>query len=191
MAFSSSEGKEFFKEWLGFFGKEFDGNPPIIKTVLDVGAGAGAYGDLIRGVNPDIHVTGIEPFYPYTKRFDLDSRYDTVYVQDIEYFLIKSVKNYDLVIFGDVLEHLPLEDALAVIQEIKKRCKFLYISIPLWANDSWFLGYRQLEDEWKENPKEEHQFEISLTMFKGIFGPFVWTVPYRQVVVFIAEGDLI
>lgn len=77
--------------------------------VLDVGPGAGVYLDILRSIDPDIHVTGIEVWAPYIEQFRLRERYDLVLQGDV-----RELRHwgYDCVIFGDVLEHMPTEDAV-------------------------------------------------------------------------------
>lgn len=97
-------------------------------TILDVGAGDGGYAKLIKPILPDSKIDGIEVWEPYIKEYNLESLYDNVIQVDVrehEDF------NYDLVIFGDVLEHMSEADALAVWEKASKQAKWGIISIPI------------------------------------------------------------
>ncbi len=82
-------------------------------TVLDVGAGSGAYGKLLREGMPKSRILGVEIFEPYVDRFGLEEIYDRVIVGDVldEDFDLSP----DVVIIGDVLEHMDRADALSVL----------------------------------------------------------------------------
>jgi len=114
-------------------------------TVVDVGAGAGIYADLLRAEYGDgVHLTGIEPWLPYYERFNLLGKYDAMSCRDARW-----VTNwrYDIAIFGDVMEHMPKEDALTVWQAAADHAKYGIISIPI-------IHYPQGEEE--GNPYERH-----------------------------------
>jgi SAM-dependent methyltransferase len=99
------------------------------QSVLDVGPGEGHYLEFIKGfVGDDIRVDGIEIWEPYVERFQLDKRYDNLYVGDV-----RNHENfdYDLVVFGDVLEHMSEEDALRVWDKASKQARYAIISIPI------------------------------------------------------------
>lgn len=91
-------------------------------SILDVGAGAGKYGKLLRS---HFTIDAIEIFAPYIEQFGLRSIYRNVYTEDIRSF---DVKDYDYFIIGDVLEHLSQSDALAFLERIKTK-KYL-IAVP-------------------------------------------------------------
>lgn len=122
----------------------------LIKTmpdkVLDVGAGAGKYGKMLKSFgglyNPI--VDAVEVWTPYVDQFGLRDLYDTVYVEDIRQFTPDDFEEYDLVIFGDVLEHMSKEDAVAVWNKVNKGA---LISIPI-------IHYPQ--GHYEGNPYEEH-----------------------------------
>ena len=98
-------------------------------TVLDVGAGAGIYAEIIRKhMGDSVNITGVEAWEPYVEEFDLNNKYDQLDLQDIrerEYF------NYDLVIFGDVLEHMTKQEALEVWTKASTQAKWGIISVPI------------------------------------------------------------
>ena len=114
------------------------------KFIVDVGPGAGKYGKLAKEVLPDCVVVGIEIWAPYVKQFGLDEIYDRVDVCDAR---IYPYYNADLVILGDVLEHMSRIDALKLWNAISSKAKHAMISIPI-------IHYPQGEHE--GNPYEVH-----------------------------------
>lgn len=113
MPTSDAEGKDWSLE-------RFKRHLP--KTVCDVGPGEGTYAKLFRPVHEGVWWTGIEAHAPYVKRFRLKSTktrkmYDEVHVMDVRE-APAHLFHRDLVVAGDVLEHLPREDAVALLQRI-------------------------------------------------------------------------
>lgn len=94
------------------------------KTILDLGIGTGFYGASIRQWlnygNPesfkDTRLEGIEGFAKY--RNPLWSFYDVVTVYDIRTINIQV--HYDCILLCDVIEHMSIDDGLAVIEKYKK-----------------------------------------------------------------------
>jgi 2-polyprenyl-3-methyl-5-hydroxy-6-metoxy-1,4-benzoquinol methylase len=131
-------------------------------TVLDVGAGQGVYLDLIRqGLGAGVIVNAVEVWQPYIDQFDLENRYDKLFAMDV-----KDMSNfkYDLVILGDVLEHMSEESAVDLWDRISQQAKNAIISIPI-------IHYHQ--DAINGNPYEVHveedwNTERVLKTFKGI-----------------------
>jgi len=193
MAYSSSQGKALFKEWLIDF--MVVGN---INTILDVGPGCGTYGKLVIEALNEVRkykedktllLDAVEIFYQYIVEFGLEKTYNRVFLGDIRDFVF-TMPDYDLVILGDVLEHLEVDEAKTVFLELKKKTKFIWVSIPCKVEGKrWSYGYHQLPHEWEVNPAERHTHEWTLSEIESILGPFTWKVPYSVVAVFIAEGD--
>lgn len=131
------------------------------KTVLDVGAGQGVYLDICKSIRPDIHVTGIEVWLPYIEQFNLANRYDTLIKRDIRH---NTDWNYDLVIFGDVLEHMTTEEAVQCYNNARESGANIILSLPI-------IHYHQ--DAINGNPYEKHVREDWTTQevlqkFEGI-----------------------
>jgi hypothetical protein len=192
MAYSADEGKQFFKEWV--FNFICHGN---IRKVLDVGAGAGAYGKLIRQAEEDakkwvpdleMSLTAVEAFAPYVEKFHLDSMYDIIFADDIVNF--RPAMNYDLTIMGDVLEHIEKDAAIAQFKYLKTISRFLWLSLPVKFDREWSHGYNQLSGEWAENPKEQHQHDWLHSEVMNELGPFIGMAIYPTVGVYIAEGNV-
>lgn len=114
-------------------------------NILDVGPGVGTYSDLLKPYH--YQLDALEIYDGYVLAYELESKYNKVYVDSIVNF---DVTNYDLVILGDVLEHLTIEDAHSVID----RCKNVLVAVPYNCPQSpvdfWDKGYHLV------NPYEEH-----------------------------------
>jgi 2-polyprenyl-3-methyl-5-hydroxy-6-metoxy-1,4-benzoquinol methylase len=131
-------------------------------TVLDVGAGQGVYLDLIRqGLGAGVVVNAVEVWQPYIDQFDLENRYDKLFAMDV-----RDLTNfaYDLVILGDVLEHMSEDSAVELWDRISQQARHAIISIPI-------IHYHQ--DAINGNPYEVHveedwNTERVLKTFKGI-----------------------
>jgi hypothetical protein len=98
-------------------------------TLLDVGPGQGTYSDLLRGVTPGATWSCVEIFAPYVEIFELRRKYDVVHVADIRSFSWPC--QYDVVILGDVLEHLTLADARQVWGSARAHARHVVLSIPI------------------------------------------------------------
>ena len=202
MAFSSSEGKLFFRDWLT---RMFLENQ--VRTILDVGAGAGVYGIAAKEAfheaqaiymkynyvdlpHKGIIIHAVEIFRPYIERFGLNGIYDIIHVCPVAEIAERGA-NYDLVIFGDVLEHMVKEEALKVWYSFKQNSRFVYLSLPCKIEGkAWSQGYEQELSEGDENKCELHLHDWKYDEILNELGPFLWQVPLPTVVTMIAEGNL-
>ena len=114
---SRVDGKKEIKEWVE---KQTD-----IRTIVDVGAGKAIYPKLLGALYNWI---AIEIWAPYIKMWGLKDYYNKIIIGDIRYL---KLPQGDLIIFGDVIEHLPKEDALKVIRAARRVYKHMIISLPL------------------------------------------------------------
>lgn len=119
MPFSSDENRSWVTEKI----KQLE-----LKHILDIGAGSGTYGKLIKSIDNNYVVEAVEIWEPYIKEFNLESIYDVVYLKDAREF--EFIKKYDLVIFGDILEHMSEDDASKLWNKASNFCKYGLISIP-------------------------------------------------------------
>jgi SAM-dependent methyltransferase len=97
------------------------------KTVIDVGAGSGTYCRLLRPYAP-ANYAAIEIYQKNITQYKLLDLYDDVWLDDVRNF--KSLQA-DLIIFGDVLEHMTKEEAIKVWDVASKGCKYAILSIPI------------------------------------------------------------
>lgn len=129
---------------------------PSGATILDVGAGEGVYKDFL-GDNFQWEAVEI---WPETANY-LKDKYNVVYETDICDFSYP--KKYDLIIFGDVIEHLSIPKAKKVLTTAKLFSKIILIAIPYQLKQNMLYG----------NPSEYHvQSDITLDNFKERYPGF-------------------
>lgn len=136
MPTSDAEGKDIALGW-------YQQIQP--STVVDVGVGDGTYARLMRQT-PDLikdavtakvvsrawsdRWTGVEAWEPYVEQFALPTLYDEIVLSDVRR-LPWTAFRADLVIAGDVLEHMTRDDAVAVLRRITKGAANVIVSIPV------------------------------------------------------------
>lgn len=94
-------------------------------TILDVGAGCGTYYEYLKDYFKNIEA--IEIFEPNINNFKLKEKYQKVYNENILNF---KYDYYDIIIFGDILEHLDVEEAQQVLDYAFDKCKELIVAVP-------------------------------------------------------------
>jgi len=150
---SYNEGKDEVCAWIQRNFTERD-------TVLDVGACDGKWRDLLPAVTMD----AVEIFEPYARKL---KGYRNIFVTDIcklEYDW------YDLIIFGDVIEHMNVQDAQEVLEYAKERCWDMIVAVP--------FQYKQGEvdgNPWQAHIQDDLTPEIFAERYPG-FEP-LWENP--------------
>lgn len=114
------------------------------KSVLDIGCGFGLWGFLCREyldvwnmrVQPEhwqARIDGVELWEPYIQSHQR-SIYNNIYIRDVREIL-PELDEYDLVIAGDVIEHLDKPDAERVLDGLYAKARqALIVNIPLTGN---------------------------------------------------------
>jgi len=106
--------------------KHYPGN----SNVLDVGPGNGTYGKLLQDY--EYHIEAVEQYEPYIEEFDLLKWYYQVHVADMVTFNYLPGR-FDLVIFGDVIEHVGVEQAQQMLRNVEESGADILVSVPfLW-----------------------------------------------------------
>jgi hypothetical protein len=98
------------------------------ETILDVGPGKGTYSDLIKDAPISPIIDGVEIWEPYVANYNLLSKYNKITIKDVREH---DDFNYDLVIFGDILEHMTKEDSIMVWEKVSKQARYAIISLPI------------------------------------------------------------
>ena len=109
-------------------------------TCLDVGACDGKWSTLL---SHQLVMDAVEIWEPNIIEWNLKGKYRNVYnadVADLEY------EWYDLILFGDVIEHMPVDRAQAVLEYAQPRCRDMIIGVPFNYPQEAIYG----------NPYEEH-----------------------------------
>lgn len=107
------------------------GEAGLVKSVVDGGCGEGTYRHLLGPHLPGAHWTGIEVWQPYVTQFGLHQLYDRLIQADLRMVRFSTLGHTDLVLFGDVLEHMTKAEAQAVVAGAMEIADFVMISIPV------------------------------------------------------------
>jgi hypothetical protein len=123
MPASAEEGRDVMVSWI------LDKNP---RSLLDIGAGCGTYAKPWKndpGNRP--YLIGVEVFRPYVTEFALNDLYDQVIVRDIRELPLTEWPRVDVVVLGDVLEHMSEKDAIRIWHlACASANRAVYLSIP-------------------------------------------------------------
>jgi trans-aconitate methyltransferase len=158
MAHSADEGRPWMLERL----QQIDPT-----SMLDVGTGAGIYADMFKNSFPLCTRLGIEVWKPYIEQFNLHGKYHELIVADARE--LDPLPSVDVVILGDVLEHMEPEDAVKVWTRARHAAKrAVYLSIPVvhypqgaeggnpyqvhvvddWTHDQVLDGFSGITNHW-------------------------------------------
>ena len=99
---SSKEGKDWIRDRV----EELAAEHPV--SVLDIGPGVGTYAKLLSDVRTS-RVSAIEIYEPYVHTYRLRDYYDEIVIGDARETELPAC---DVVILGDVAEHMTAEAAL-------------------------------------------------------------------------------
>lgn len=104
------------------------------KAILDVGTGGGKIGKIVsmaaRQEHFDVDIIGYEIFARYIGEYDLKWIYDVILNEDIMNIMDIDIIDYDIVFFGDSLEHLEKGEALELLAFLLPRVKYIIIVTP-------------------------------------------------------------
>ncbi|KAF5078552.1 hypothetical protein DSECCO2_138300 [anaerobic digester metagenome] len=123
--------------------------------ILDVGFGSGVYGKLLRAFYYQ-NIDGVDVYDKNIHEMGLNKIYDNIFIENIMDF---HFEHYDLIIMGDVLEHIELESAKELLKGFIEddKCSVLIVSIP----------YEYEQGELYGNPHEKHlQDEVTAEYMK-------------------------
>ena len=139
------------------------------QSVLDVGCGYGKWGYLCREYldafygrfRPEdwsVRIDGVEYFEPYIQAHQR-ALYSNIMIGDIR-DVVDDLDRYDLIIAGDVIEHMEKEEAEAIVEKLYALAnKMLIVNIPL--GEGWD------HPEQYGNPAELHRSEWYKEDFQG------------------------
>lgn len=104
------------------------------EKILDVGAGSGTYGKML---NEFYYIDGLEIHEPYIEKFRLRELYKNLYNVNILAF---DFSQYDYIIMGDILEHIPKYEAMTLVAKINSAGKKLLIAVPYMYEQGEYDG---------------------------------------------------
>lgn len=117
---------------------------PKGSVCLDVGACDGIWYDLLKN---HLAMDAIEIYEPNIVEHELKKKYVNVFNEDIRGF---TYVKYDLIIFGDVIEHMSVEDAQAVLAYAYNRADEIIVAVPYLYKQAAIYGNiyeRHIQDD--------------------------------------------
>lgn len=128
---------------------------PPAKRFLDIGAGAGKYGRIIKNqlMQPTVaHAVEVNPLY--IVEYKLKEFYDEVFCIDAATIpRDNKLEFYDVAILGDVIEHLCKSDGIDLVDYLIYRTRYVIVVYP------------QLYLQISQTPSENHRSLWSLENF--------------------------
>ncbi len=100
--------------------------PDKNSKILDVGPGRGIYNALLKQKGYKFF-DAVEVYLPYIEAFELKKIYDNVFHSNIIGF---EYEHYNIVIMGDVVEHLHVQDAQRVVKYAQEHSDLVLIAVP-------------------------------------------------------------
>ncbi|MEI8314974.1 MAG: hypothetical protein WCG79_05930 [Verrucomicrobiota bacterium] len=139
------------------------------KRVLDIGVGFGRWGMIVREFcdvwygrvlrkNWKVHIEGVEGFAPSIEDYHR-TFYDRIHIGDFRTLRTSLGEGWDVVIFGDVLEHFEKKEAYQLLDWALSASEYVLVNIPLGADWSQVDIY--------ENVYERHLSVWDAKEFEG------------------------
>jgi hypothetical protein len=164
------------------------------ESVLDVGAGFGRWGMICREfldvwngrVEKKSWVTRVEGIEAFPLNIDEYHQYfyNKVWNVDARDFFKEINEKYDLVIFGDVLEHFYKDEANMLLKRALNFSDYVMINIPLGDNweqhDLYGNEYEEHKSVWYEDDFDAYPI-LRKRLFKDYIGrPFITIILSKQ-----------
>lgn len=143
---SYSAGKEYVCDWVRQ-------NFPKESTILDVGACNGKWKHLLMEYNK---MDAVEIFTPNMANL---GDYRAAYNIDIKDYKFTW---YDLIIFGDVIEHMEISDAQDVLAYARPRCRDMIVAVPYQYHQDEIYGNR-----WERHIQDDLTPDIFAERYPG------------------------
>ena len=115
-------------------------------SVLDIGAGEGKYGRMLRRAQPKIRLISVEVDAGYVEQYKLRDIYDEVWVHDAAELMNDPGRTFDAVILGDSIEHMRKSAGLDLLNFLVYRSKISIVKFPL----------QMLQNIWQGHKSEAH-----------------------------------
>lgn len=144
---------------------------PVPKTALDIGCGQGTYAKMF----PKLQWTGVEIWEPYVEKFGLKDLYPSLQIADVREW--DTDEHFDVCFLGDVLEHMPADHAIELVERAKRWADTVVISIP--------LGHYP-QGEYDANPYEAHVVDHwTDAQVRQAFGTPTWSDIDQEIGVYV------
>jgi hypothetical protein len=155
------------------------------RAVLDAGIGFGLWGHLLRQyldvwsgrIHPEQWTTRIDGIEIAEPRVQAHARYlySNVYIGDIRELVPAraEAQRYDVILFGDVLEHLPKDDALALLEtSLRLAGSLVVVRIPM--GEGWRREGREPPDHHRSqwSPDDFMGYPATLRLYDYIGNPY-------------------
>lgn len=113
----------------------FEKNVNVNSKILDIGAGVGTYSKLLRKLGYKMDC--MEVWLPYVVEYKLNELYDNVIIGDVMNY---DISNYDVIIMGDILEHLSIDDAMKLMNVIENNNQMCLVAVPYKLEQGEYYG---------------------------------------------------
>ena len=158
---SNTNGKDFIAQWIRQ-------NFPKGTTCLDVGACDGMWFNLLGDY---LKMDGCEIYKPNIDTHQLRDKYDYVFSGDIsDYWYGRNL--YDLIIFGDVIEHMTVPKAQQVLDYAYTRCKDIIIAVPYLYPQGEIYGNKY--ERHIQSELTEDIFQLRYPGYEILYKPCEW-----------------
>jgi len=164
MPFSSESGKKYIKDIVGRLPRQ---------KMLDIGCGCGTYAKMF----PDADWTGVEVWEPYVEKYGLTNLYQNLYIEDA--CIWEPMAYYDVAFAGDVLEHMSLEQAQALMIKLRNCADTVVVSIPIGHYPQGEYDGNPFEchvtDNWNDTEVRTYFGEADWSHIDGEIGVYIWS----------------
>lgn len=147
---SYDKGKEDVVRWI-------KANFEPGSTILDVGACDGKWAELLEDCR--FIMDAVEVYQPYIEWYNLPEKYRSVYNLEAKHF---PYLHYDLVLFGDVIEHMTVDDARICLDWAKEHSVDHMVAVPWLYSQGEYDG-----NKWQEHIQDDLTPEIFDERYPG------------------------
>lgn len=139
--------------------------------VLDVGACDGVWFNIL---SEWYTMDAVEVWKPNIEQYRLGEKYRSVFNVKIQDF---TFDHYDLVLFGDVIEHMTVEDAQKVLAYAKEHSDMVIVAVPFLFKQDAIYGNpyeRHIQDDLTHNIFMERYPDFHPIVLYPNYGYYVW-----------------
>lgn len=148
--------------------------------IIDIGAGGGKYAKLVQraGLLSKPHIIAVEPVDAAAQRLRDAGLYDEVHVADTEILFRNPRTSTDLLVMGDVLEHLRASEGLDLLQYMTYRSAYILLlvpdSMPMFSSSNFYGCHNSI---WRPQCFQWHDLwafgqwgQLQLFLLRGYLG---------------------